>query len=217
MDALLLAARQRRPAVPVDDKVIAAWNGYMITTLALAGRLLDEPRYIESAEQAADFLLTELYDADEGVLYRDWRGGVRGVQGFNEDYAALAEGLLSLFRVTGHRRWLQVAQQLLDRQIALFADEANGGFFNTADDGLAWLREKPLVDGASVSGNGVAIHALLMLGRLTGCGEYVDRARLTARWAMAQLADAPSDMPYALRAWPLLLAEKMCQEDSTCF
>ena len=109
---------------------------------------------------------------------------------------------------------LQVAQRLLDRQIALFADEANGGFFNTVDGGRAWLREKPLVDGAGVSGNGVAIHALLMLGRLTGRDEYVDRARLTAGWAMAQLADAPSDMPYALRAWPLLLAEKKDQEDA---
>ena len=214
VDALLLAARRGRPAVPVDDKVVTAWNGYMITTLAQAGRLLDEPGYIKSAEQAANFLLTALYDTDKGVLYRDWRGGVRGVQAFNEDYAALAEGLLSLYRVTGHKRWLQAAQQLVDRQIALFADESNGGFFNTADDALAWLREKPLVDGAGVSGNGVAIHVLLTLGRLTGRSEYVDRARLAAGWAMAQLADAPSDMPYALRAWPVLLDEKQDQEGS---
>ena len=44
-DRLLRAARDKRPAVPVDDKVVAVWNGYMMTTLAMAGRLLDEPRY----------------------------------------------------------------------------------------------------------------------------------------------------------------------------
>ena len=66
VDKRLRAARSRRPAVPVDDKVVAVWNGYMITTLALAGRLLDEPRYIKAAEATASFVLGNLYDAGAG-------------------------------------------------------------------------------------------------------------------------------------------------------
>jgi uncharacterized protein YyaL (SSP411 family) len=200
--------------VPVDDKVVTAWNGFMITTLALASRLLDEPRYLEAAEQAAGFVLQQLHDEEDGVLYRDWRDGVRGSTGFNEDYAGLAEGLLSLYRVTGERRWLQRAQGLVERQLALFWDDTHGGFYNTTGDRAGWLREKQLVDGASVSDNGVALHVLLVLGRVTGRREYDDRARQLAAWAMAQLADAPAIMPYTLRAWPRLLDAETASEKS---
>jgi uncharacterized protein YyaL (SSP411 family) len=206
VDTLLRTARQARPPVPVDDKVVTAWNGYMITTLALAGRLLDEPRYLQAAEQAADFLLQQLYDEKGEVLYRDWRDGTRGVAGFNEDYAGLAEGLLSLYRVTGEQRWLQRAQELVARQLVLFWDDTQGGFYNTPGDRARWLREKRLFDGASVSDNGVALHVLLALGRLAGRPEYTQRAVQLAAWAMAQQADDPSSMPYILRAWPRLLA-----------
>ncbi|MDX1696903.1 MAG: hypothetical protein R3308_01380, partial [Thiohalobacterales bacterium] len=185
--------------------VITAWNGYMITTLALAGRQLDEPRYLEAAERAAGFVLGQLYD--DGMLYRDWRDGVRGVNGFNEDYAALAEGLLSLYRVTGERRWLTRARALVDRQLELFWDDTRGGFYNSAGGAAAWLRGKQLVDGASVADNAVSVHVLLTLARLTGEQDYRRRARQTAGWAIARLGEAPSDMPYMLRAWPQLLKE----------
>jgi uncharacterized protein YyaL (SSP411 family) len=207
VDERLLRARTQRPAVPVDDKVVTVWNGYMITTLALAGRLLDEPRYIEAAVRSAAFLLDKLYDSKARILYRDWRAGVRGVAGFNEDYAALAEGLLALYRVTGERRWLKQATQLVDRQLELFWDATNGGFFNTTTVRADWLREKGIVDGAAVSDNGMSIHVLLALARLAGQSVYRQRALETAAWAMGQLFDSPSDMPYALRAWPALLAD----------
>jgi uncharacterized protein YyaL (SSP411 family) len=213
LDRLLRAARDTRPAVPVDDKVVTVWNGYMITTLALAGRLLDEPRYLEAAERAAEFVLENLYDEKEGVLYRDWRDRTRGVAGFNEDYAGLAEGLLTLHRVTGERRWLKRAQGLVDRQVKLFWDDMHGGFYNTTHDRAAWLREKQLVDGASVSDNSVSIHVLLALGQLTGRKDYTERARQTAEWAAAQLDDMPAAMPYALRAWPALLTDNVTEED----
>jgi len=214
VDGLLRDARSARPPVPVDDKVVTAWNGYMITTLALAGRLLDEPRYLKAAEQAAGFMLQQLHDEEDDVLYRDWRDGTRGSAGFNEDYAGLAEGLLSLYRVTGERRWLQRAQGLVEQQLALFWDDTHGGFYNTTGDRAGWLREKRLVDGASVSDNGVSLHVLLTLGRMTGQRKYTDRARQVAAWAMAQLADAPSEMPYTLRAWPRLLDAETASEKS---
>jgi len=208
IDSKLRAARRTRPPVPVDDKIVTAWNGYQITALALAGRLLDEPRYIEAARQAADFLLEELFDAESGVLYRDWRKGMRGVPGFQEDYAALAEGLLALYRVSGEKSRLASAQRLVDELRARFEDTAHGGFFSTATDTELWLREKPAEDGAAVSGNGIAIQVLLALGGLTGRQDYLDSARQAAAWAASQMADYPAAMPYILLAWPQLLADK---------
>jgi uncharacterized protein YyaL (SSP411 family) len=214
VDARLLAARQRRPAVPVDDKIVTAWNGYLITTLAQAGHQLGQRHYIEAAARAADFILTSLYDDKTGGLYRDWRAGVRGVPGFSDDYAAVAEGLLMLYRVTGNKRRLQQAQQLVDTQLQLFWDDVAGGFYRTAGNTGFWMREKEAVDGATVSANGVAVHVLLDLARATGNDEYRDRAWQTAAWAGAQLANAPDSMPYLLINWPQLPASRPSVADS---
>jgi uncharacterized protein YyaL (SSP411 family) len=200
-ERLLRAARDRRPAVPVDDKVVAAWNGYLMTTLSLAGRLLDEPRYIEAAGQTAEFLLRTLFDEKDALLYRDWRDGERGVPGFGEDYAAVAEGLLALFKVTGNKRWLHAARTLVDLLLDKFWDSDNGGFFSTPATTELWVREKPISDGATLALNGIALHVLLQLGELTGKQSYRQQAWQTAAWAAAQLDDAGAAMPYSLIVW----------------
>jgi uncharacterized protein YyaL (SSP411 family) len=204
VEARLHKARARRPAVPVDDKVVTVWNGYMITTLAMAGQLLEEPRYIEAAAAAAGFVLDKLYD-DKDVLYRDWRQGQRGVPAFAEDYAALAEGLLTLHQVTGEQRWLTPARRLVDTLLERFQDAEHGGFYSTAADSELWVREKTASDGATLSVNGLAVHALLELAAATGQRDYREQAVRTAAWAGAQLADAPAFMPYILIRWPELL------------
>ena len=201
----LLKARRQRPAVPVDDKIVTVWNGYLIGTLALSGRLLDEPRYTAAAAAAASFILEHLYDDGTGVLYRDWRQGVRGVPGFCEDYAALAAGLLDLYEASGKPRWLATARRLGDRMLERYQDADHGGFYRTAADNGLWLREKEVSDGASLSVNGVAIQALLALGRLTRDERYTQAARRAAAWAATQLADAPEAMPSILVNWRELL------------
>jgi uncharacterized protein YyaL (SSP411 family) len=201
----LLEARRERPAVPVDDKIVTAWNGFMIDTLAQAGRLLDEPRYTTAASAAADFLLDRLYDADTGTLYRDWRQGVRGVPGFCEDYAALTGGLLALYAASGEQRWLATARRLAERLLERFQDVDHGGFYRTTADSGLWLREKEVIDGASLSVNGIAVQTLLALGRVTGDQRYMQAARRAAVWAATQLADAPEAMPSILIGWKELL------------
>ena len=88
--------------------------------------------------------------------------------------------------------------------LARFWDGRNGGFFNTAADTELWLREKPLVDGAAVSANGVALQVLLQLAAFTKEPRYRQLAMETAAWAGAQLADSPDAMPYTLLAWASL-------------
>jgi uncharacterized protein YyaL (SSP411 family) len=197
----LLEARRQRPAVPVDDKIVTVWNGFMIETLALAGRLLEEPRYTAAAAAAAGFILDQLNDEGTGVLYRDWRHGVRGVPGFCEDYAALAAGLLGLYEASGEPRWLALARRLADRMLEHYQDADHGGFYRTTADSGVWLREKEVIDGASLSVNGVAIQVLLDLGRVTEDKRYTDAARRAAVWAVTQLADAPEAMPSILVNW----------------
>ncbi len=209
----LLKARRARPPVPVDDKVVTAWNGYMITTLAMAGRLLEEPRYIEAATATASFVMDELYDDKRAVLYRDWRQGERGVPGFSDDYAALAQGLVTLFKVTGRKAWLRQARLLADSLLAMYWDADKGGFFSTPADTELWLREKQASDGATLSVNGVAVHALLDLGRLTGDRAYTEKAFRTAAWAGARSQDSPESMSYLLIRWPELMERPLPAAD----
>src|SRR4030067_3845503 len=147
MNRLLLSARRQRPAPPRDDKVVAAWNGYMVTALAQAGERLTQPRARRAAQATARFILDHLYDSKRNVLYRDWRGGRRGVEGFAEDYAAVAEALLALHALDGNNSWLRTARRLCDALIARFWDETSGGgFFNSREDPGMWLRDKPATD-----------------------------------------------------------------------
>jgi uncharacterized protein YyaL (SSP411 family) len=38
----------------LDDKVLTDWNGLMISSLAFGSRVLNEPRYLESAKKSTD-------------------------------------------------------------------------------------------------------------------------------------------------------------------
>ena len=183
LDPLLLAlrtARQRRVPPGLDDKVLTAWNGMMISALAICGRILDEPRYTTAAHRAAEFLMTQ--HLREGRLFRASRmsDGERKVHipAFLEDCAMLLAGMLDLMAATdaaGHphaaaKNW---AITLADALVRDFEDTRHGGFFFTgpAHETL-FTRLKNATDGATPSANGVAIRSLLRLARATGGDAY---------------------------------------------
>src|SRR5262249_12633640 len=81
----LFAIRSKRPRPTLDDKIVAAWNGLMISAYARAAQVLDEPRYLEIATSAANFLRANLYDPSGKILYRSYREGRSNVEGFADD------------------------------------------------------------------------------------------------------------------------------------
>ena len=196
--AKLLAARRRRPAPRLDDKVLTAWNGLMIAAYADAHRVLEEPAYREAADRAADFLLARLRTPDGGLL-RTYRAGQAKLPGYLEDYAFLAHGLLRLHAATGDPGRLEQAKGLADRMIADFADAEGGGFFFTADDHESLLaRPKDPHDGAIPGGNSMAIGVLVDLAAATGEGHYLDEAGRALEAFSPVLAQAPAAAPTML-------------------
>ncbi|BFU97053.1 MAG: conserved protein of unknown function [Nitrospira sp.] len=160
---LLYRARAQRQPPGLDDKVITAWNGMMIGTLAESGRVLDVPRYIEGARRAADFLLAP-HRTTAGRLLRTSRNGHAHLDGVLEDYAFLAEGLIDLFEACGMDRYLSAARSLGEQILTSFQDDVRGGFFTSSREHEALImrsREGP--DGATPSGNAVAAFALARL------------------------------------------------------
>ena len=190
MREALRSARSKRKRPVVDPKVITAWNGQMIDAFAYAGLVTGDGRYIETAARAADFMLDRLWD-DEFGLYRIYSDGAVRRSAFQEDYACLIGGLLSLYEASADSRWLAAAETLTDRMNERFWDsEAGGYYFGEAED-YQLLRTRNAFDGARASGNGVAARALLSLARHTGDTRYrVRAARLFGAYA-ASMKEVP--------------------------
>src|SRR5207302_10174555 len=125
----LFSIRAKRPRPHLDDKIIAAWNGLMISAFARAAQVLDDERYREIATRAAKFLRANLYEEKSKLLYRNYRGGRSDIEGFADDYAFVVEGLLDLYEASFNVEWLKLASELQETQDRLFFDEKNGGYF----------------------------------------------------------------------------------------
>ncbi len=172
----LFVARSRRVWPGLDDKIITAWNGLMIRAFAEAAEAFDSETYAEAASNSAAFILERMRSSD-GRLWRTYRAGRAHVAAYLEDYAAMVLGLLATYEATFELRWYTAAIDLAHEMIALFADDAEGGFFDTARDHERLIgRPRELVDNATPSGNSLAIEALLWLAAVTGEHRYRERA-----------------------------------------
>ncbi|MEZ5115232.1 MAG: thioredoxin domain-containing protein [Candidatus Nanopelagicales bacterium] len=203
----LFEVRGQRPQPGRDDKVVAAWNGLAIAALAEAGALLDEPRWVEAAEAAADLLLAVHLGVGEhgDRLCRTSRDGRPGRNdGVLEDYADVAEGFLTLFAVTGEEEWLAFAGVLLDVLLSHFAD-GQGGFHDTADDAERLVRRpRDPSDNATPSGWLAAAGALLTYAAYTGS----DTHRTAAERALGVVSSFAVRAPRAV-GWGLAVAEAL--------
>ena len=193
----LLQQRQRRTRPHLDDKVITAWNGLMLSALARGSRILEDRRYLQAAEETADFLLAQL--VVDGDLKRRWRDGEARFDGGLEDYAFLIQGLLDLYAADHRPARLQQALALSRQQVDLFGDPA-GGFFESREGADLIARMKGQYDGAEPSGNSVSALNLLRLSSLTGDEAWRDLAEQTMRAAAGTLVHQPSAMPLMLAA-----------------
>ncbi|MEW5985132.1 MAG: thioredoxin domain-containing protein [Chloroflexota bacterium] len=194
----LYQVRARRVWPGRDEKVLTAWNGLLLASLAEAGRLLDRPEYTQAAVENAEFLYREVRQAN-GRLWRSWKAGAGARHnGYLEDYTHLADGLLALYQTTFDTRWFKWTLELADLMVAHFADDGEGGFFDTSDDHEELIvRPKDAQDNATPSGNAMAAYLLLRLSLYTGNGDYW----ATAEKMTAALYGAMAQYPLAFAHW----------------
>ncbi|MBV9126810.1 MAG: thioredoxin domain-containing protein, partial [Verrucomicrobia bacterium] len=193
----LFHLRKKRPRPHLDDKIVTAWNGLMISAFARAYAVLDEIKYLRAARSAADFIQAKLYRADDGIMLRSFRAGASRIEGFADDYAFLIAGLLDLFAADFRPADLAWAERLQAAQDRLFFDETAGGYFNhSARDATVLLRMKEDHDGAEPAASSVAALNLVRLAALTGrVDERRARAAQTLRAFSAQLTRLSQAVP----------------------
>ena len=205
--ARLLAERALRPQPGLDDKVLASWNGLALAALAEGARRLERADWLDAARGVAEFLLGPL-SREDGRLSRSWREGKVSGEGFLDDYANAAHGLIELHVATGEVRWLLEAHRLALLAVELFARSRARRLLPRPTGGEELVaRTKGLDDNPIPSGNSMLAHVLLRLGRIWGDDEL---ERLGGVGAAARGADARPRAGRvrlgALRARPVALA-----------
>ncbi len=172
----LKQARADRSAPHIDDKVIVSTNGLVIRSLCHGAQVLGEPRYLQAALGAADFVLGHLRTKD-GRLLRSFRGIPSAVNAFVEDYVFLIDGLVSLHELTGGAEYLDAAMSFAEVVLSDFSDQETGALFQTphqSEEPIARLCQAR--DGSLPAPNAVACRALHRLATHTARPELAERA-----------------------------------------
>ncbi|PGF14750.1 thioredoxin domain-containing protein [Natrinema sp. CBA1119] len=160
----LFEAREERPRPNRDEKVLAGWNGLLISTFAEAALVLGEDEYAETAVDALEFVRDRLWDEDERRLSRRYKDGDVKVDGYLEDYAFLARGAFDCYQATGDVDHLAFALELARVIEVEFWDAERGTLYFTPESGESLVtRPQELGDQSTPSATGVALETLLAL------------------------------------------------------
>jgi uncharacterized protein YyaL (SSP411 family) len=183
----LFDVREKRDKPFLNKIALTAWSGLMIAGYAEAGKTFDEPKYLQTATKAAAFVLKHQV-TKEGRLLRTY-GAAPGqqpkaaVNGYLEDYAFLAHGLLTLHEATKDKQWLDAARKVTDTMLEFHGDKKIGGYYYTAHDHEKFFaRSKDQHDGVQPSGNSQATRNLMRLAKLTGEMRYEKEAERTFKF-----------------------------------
>jgi hypothetical protein len=186
----LFAARERRVKPGLDDKVLTAWNGLMISAFAKAEEVFGDGCWGSVAVEAVAFIERNLQRGNR--LLSTYRDGVAKLNGYLDDYAFFVQALLDVFEMTQDRRYLDHAAVLADAMIAHFWDPQAAGFYFTSDDHETLIvRSKPAFDGSIPSGNSVAARDLMRLYHYSERPVYIERAEALLRSYAGQMRQQP--------------------------
>ncbi|KAJ8399762.1 hypothetical protein AAFF_G00408670 [Aldrovandia affinis] len=204
----LAQVRKGRPPPHRDTKMLASWNGLMLSGFARAGAVLNDKALVERAEKAAQFLRDQLWDEPaQRLLHSCYRGEEMEVEqiaspipGFLDDYVFVVCSLLDLYEATLSARWLRWAEELQLQQDKLFWDAQGGGYFcSDPSDPTLLLALKQDQDGAEPSANSVSALNLLRLSHYTGKQEWTQRSEQLLAAFSDRLVKVPIALPDMVR------------------
>ena len=198
--AQLLDYRNNRSRPFVDEKILSSWNGMMITTLAEASGILNEPAYGDAALRSGEFLWNFNRDVNGRLLRSHFRGH-SSIPAKLDDHAFVAQAMLALYDLTSDRVWLDRAEQIAKLMIDAFWDVDRGGFNSVVKDAEELLITTPknFADNVYPSGNTIAMEVLTRLYERTGTKVYRAYARETLQALSKRIMGIPSGFSYALR------------------
>ena len=169
----LLQFREQRPRPHLDDKIVTAWNGMMISAFIEGYRVFGEQRWLLAAQNALKYLTTTLLDQNSGKLLRRARGSDAGIAAGLDDYAWTVHAIMDAYSETRDKTLLALAVKLQRSQDTQLLDENQAGYFDSDDnDHNLLFRTRSAYDGALPAANAVSISNLKRLAVHTGEKRY---------------------------------------------
>ena len=191
--SILLNLRNCRIAPQRDDKILTAWNGLTLRTIAQASSVFERQDYLDAAINNAHFIVNNLII--NGRLCRTYKDAKAKLNGYLEDYSFLADGLLSLYEATFDQLWFNQSKKLVDTMIDLFWDSKEDLFYDTSKDHESLIiRPREFFDNATPSGSSIAVEVLIKIARLTSQRRYLDIAEKALNSVHQIMAQYPNGM-----------------------
>jgi uncharacterized protein YyaL (SSP411 family) len=191
----LRPARAKNPKPARDEKIIAAWNGWMISAFCAGYQATGKAQWLETAQRAWHFIETNLWHENE--LSRRWAEGDRSIVATSEDYTSLIDAAINLYQCTLEQIYLDAAlklQNLLDQG---FEDDRNGGYFmSDGSDPHLLLQFQQDSDGVTPSSNSMAAHNLSRLSLLNDNPQFATKAGQLFEILAAKFARRPLSLGF---------------------
>eukprot|EP00906_Rhabdomonas_costata_P023704 RCo034087 len=197
--AALWEARQKRPRPLLDDKIVTAWNGLMISAFATAYMVLHDEEYLAAARKAITFVRQKLYSVATETLHRCWRGGrvSQAVPPLHSDYAMFIQGLLDCYAGTGNPEMLRWALRLQKKADTLFGNAKEGSYYDYGEESML-PRLKEDHDGAEPSANAITALNLWRLGNTLQSAELLTQAKMVLLGCKKQMTAQPRSVTQLL-------------------
>ena len=195
----LFTAREKRIKPFRDEKIIAAWNGLLLSGLAEAIKITGASSCLEASRRTVEFIFGRMFR--DGYLLHVYKDGQAKLRGYLDDYAFVALGLLDLYEVLLDRSLIVRAMELADIMLREFWDERGGGLFYTGKSHEPLISSaKPVFDASIPSGNAIAAQLLLRLYHLVGVEDYHTRAETILRSYYDAMVSQPFGFAHMLCA-----------------
>jgi len=174
IDKIYQARTQRIPPL-TDNKVLLSWNALLIQSFIEAGQAFDNPYYLNTGVNTAQYLFDQFYQNNQ--LYRVSIDQRVSTPALFEDYAYFTQALLAVFDQTHDQVWLDRIEQLVQQMNTDFWDQQNFGFHMSTGKKHLNLSLKQIYDDALPSANGIAYQVLVKLSARTTNPDYATQAQ----------------------------------------
>lgn len=194
----LFTIRSKRVPPATDQKTLLNWNALAIAALARASHILDNPAYLETAENAHKVLLKS--HKKDNNFYHSVKDGQYHGENIGSDLSSLLYSTRTLYHCTLKEEYLTRALSLTDQILDEFYDSESGGFFETQDDPALVMKLKGDFDHALPTVSSQMVRELSILSHLTDQQKFKDALEKTLTYHQATLQTMPSSLGEMLLA-----------------
>ena len=163
--------RKKRIKPQLDDKILVDWNGLTIEAMAYTGKVLNNNKYLKSAERAFSFIFDKMFVQNK--LYHSNCMGINKHLGMLDDYVHLTKAALMLYETTSKYYYLEQSI-LLTKCILDYFFNKSGGFYTNSDDQKdVILKNIQYFDNVTPNSNAVLLSIFSKISLVTSDKKYV--------------------------------------------